>query len=108
MTGETRTILWRIGYEQPPPLPPTLNITLRRENDKSFRLPLTTYYDTKMFRYAWKIPQDLGSNDDYYIRVIPNRADPVGRPNIKASKSKTFTIVNKNMKPVRKSLFHDP
>ena len=95
MTGETRTIFWRIGYVPPPPLPPTVNITLRRVGDATFRLPLTTFYSTDAGKFTWKVPAELASQDDYFIRVLPNRLYAEGRPHIMSSKSKPFTIINK-------------
>ncbi len=95
-TGETRTIVWRQAFVPPPPVPRTLNITLRRASDPSFAVPIARDYPLKNFMYQWKIPTGLANADDYIIRVIPNRLYPrPGRPNIMASKSKPFTIVSK-------------
>jgi len=91
-TGETRTIFWRIAYVPPPPIPPTVNITLRRKGNDSFRFPLTTFFPTETGQFKWKIPDQLENHDDYYVRILPNRPLP-GKPNIMASKSKPFTIV---------------
>lgn len=91
-TGETRTIVWRIAYLPPPPIPATLNITLRRVGDDSFRMPLTALYPLGAGQFKWKIPAGLENHDDYYVRVLPNRL-VAGKPNMMASKSKPFTIV---------------
>lgn len=97
-SGEVRTIVWRKAYIPPPPYPPTLNITLTRQNDSSFRVPLVVNYDTSRGAFQWRIPSWLPTCDHYVLRIIPNRAFPrPGRPNIMASKSKPFTIIGKNV-----------
>jgi hypothetical protein len=86
-----------LAYVPPPPDPPTLNITLRRYSDPTFRYPITTFFPTANLSFPWKLPEDLPSYSDYQIRIIPNRAFPApGRPNIMGSKSRPFTIIQKS------------
>ena len=91
--GEYRTIFWRRAYIPPPADPPTVNITLRRAGNKTWRMPLAVNYkNAEQAKFVWKIPADLPPANDYVVRIIPNRANGAGRPNIRASNSKPFTV----------------
>lgn len=92
MTGETRSITWEIAYIPPPPLPPTLNATLLRHNHSDFSLPIAQFVPTLNLAYNWKIPNTVPAGSDYYISLAPKRFYP-GHPNIRVSRSYTFTIV---------------
>lgn len=98
LTGETHRIQWENITPEGIDFPPTTHIRLRNLENASFVYNIADDVPTDKFHFDWKVPAELANLDTYYIRLLPQRQNPLRpdgtpMPNIVSSNSRPFLIV---------------